>query len=126
MREKVLYAIGSDYRKSVVTTLISMIPLHLDASLEKTKDLDLVFWDSLSEGDQDAGLQSHLSMILNLETKGIVNRFSCIERDRTHANAGFCNTKYSIQLRPKAMILEATIVTAMNFSVSTVPHNRSK
>lgn len=65
-----------------------MVPLHLDASLEETKDLNLMFWNSLSEGDQDAGLQSHLPVVLNLETKEMISHFSCTQRDCTHANAG--------------------------------------
>ena len=65
-------------------------------------------------------------MILNLETKKIISRLVRIERDRTHAKAGLWNTKYSSQLRPNAIILETTIVTAINFMVSTDPHNRSK
>jgi len=47
-----------------------MNPPHLDAGPEDTKDLDLVFWDGLSEGNQKAILQSHLSVILNPKTGG--------------------------------------------------------
>ena len=45
-----------------------MNPHHLDAGPKDTKDLDLVFWDGLGEGDQEAILQSHLSVILNPKT----------------------------------------------------------
>ena len=85
-----------------------------------------MFRDGLSEGDQEASLQSHLPVILDPKTKVIISLRLRIGCDRTHAKAEFWKTKYSIQLRPKAIILETTMVTAMNFIVSTVPHSRSK
>jgi len=45
-----------------------MNPPHLDAGPEDTKYLDLMFWDGLGEGDQEAILQGHLSVILNPKT----------------------------------------------------------
>ena len=44
----------------------------------------------------------------------------------TYKNTGFLRTKYSIQLRPKAITFDTVMVTTTNLSVSTAPHRRSK
>lgn len=44
----------------------------------------------------------------------------------TYKNTGFLRTKYSIQLRPKAIIFDTPMVTTINLRVSIAPHKRSK
>ena len=53
-----------------------MITLYFDASLKNTKDLDLVFRDRLGESNQDTGLQSHLTMVLDPETRKMSTSFT--------------------------------------------------
>jgi hypothetical protein len=100
---------------------------HLDTSFNNTHYLNLVFWYELSERDKNGDLQCHLAVILHaIPARKCRTQYS--ERSvATHRNkSAFFVAANSIQLRAKAIIFEVTMVTIINLSVSTLPHNRSR
>lgn len=85
-----------------------------------------MFWYQLGECNQYASEECHLTVVLHTipdEAKGVINQAVMVSYKKRSA---LLVATYSIQLKAKAMRFGAVMQTTMNFSVSTVPHNRSK